>query len=82
MTWVKYREYVDRHFRYVPLDMYIIGSVPILWDEEDQVVKTLHLKIAKERGAKERLKYLLAEKLTAVWNDIPDSKKGSATDGA
>lgn len=75
MIWGKYRDFVNRHFRYVPLDGYIIGSVPILWDEKDQVVKTLHLKIAKERGAKERLKYILAEKLVPIWETISKEKK-------
>ena len=77
MIWGKYTKYVEKHFRYIPQERHVIGSVPILWNEEDQVVKTLHLKMVKEQGVKQRLKYLLAEKLPSIWDSIPDDKKGA-----
>ena len=76
MTWNKYRNYVDKYFRFMRTGDFVIGSVPHLLDEDGQVVKTVFVKMRWEEGIKKRLKFILAEKLPSIWGDIPQNLKG------
>lgn len=76
MTWDKYQAYVEKHFRFMRTGDFVIGSVPYLFNDDGETIKTLWIKMRWEPGVKKRLKYLLAEKLPSVWDQIPSNRKG------